>query len=369
MIPWAIVVGINLHPDQTNLNELFGAVADAADFAEWALNPHGGGVAKDRLFFWSYPVPPDDPKERPLLTEFLKAPTPWPVPPHGRAMAIPPKDRAPYSGEILMLVNHLRKAAKLGDLAGDTHRCYVLFAGHGVQIIENGVNDTCFLTADYAMGNGFLPCNQLSRSLESGGFSEVLMFLDCCRTMAGPTIRMPNMFPVGKETTVVGVGRAAAPGEPSFEFPNPNPTRGAFTHALTDGLRTERDPEGILTFGALGAFVGKKVPTLAGRLQVPQFSHEPPSPPFVILQGQPLDVDRDLRIIFGNGIPPGTEFWLLDDKWRRVSDDPIIAGLEPVRRSAPIGRVYGLESADGRIKKLFSHDGPGETPVVLERPD
>src|SRR4051812_45432964 len=57
MTSWAIVVGINQYPPLAKQPPLQGAVADACDFADWALAKDGGGVAPENLFFWTYPWP------------------------------------------------------------------------------------------------------------------------------------------------------------------------------------------------------------------------------------------------------------------------------------------------------------------------
>ena len=69
MTSWAIVVGINEYPG-SGLGPLKGAVADACDFADWALDPTGGNVAPERLYFWTYPWPDADP-DRPHLAQYL----------------------------------------------------------------------------------------------------------------------------------------------------------------------------------------------------------------------------------------------------------------------------------------------------------
>ena len=42
---WALVVGINHYPERAGQTPLQGAVADAVDFADWALSDNGGAVS------------------------------------------------------------------------------------------------------------------------------------------------------------------------------------------------------------------------------------------------------------------------------------------------------------------------------------
>lgn len=77
MTAWAFIVGINTYPDVSKLNPLHGAVADAAAFAEWALDPNGGGVLPEHLFLWTCPAPPAHAGG--ALAHFMAAPTTWPI--------------------------------------------------------------------------------------------------------------------------------------------------------------------------------------------------------------------------------------------------------------------------------------------------
>src|SRR5437660_374184 len=70
----ALVVGINEYPASAGVNTLFGAVADAADFADWALHPNGGGILPDNLYFWTFPAPAAPSKE---LKNYLQSPRAW----------------------------------------------------------------------------------------------------------------------------------------------------------------------------------------------------------------------------------------------------------------------------------------------------
>src|SRR5438874_10749407 len=114
----ALIIGINAY-QKPDIPTLFGAVADAADFADWALDPAGGNVKSDRLFFWTSPAPVEPSAK---LRNFLANPTPW----HNNV--IPDFTRPPDADEIVKTA--LKMATTLSAAAG---RIYVFMAGHGVQ--------------------------------------------------------------------------------------------------------------------------------------------------------------------------------------------------------------------------------------------
>lgn len=352
MTPWAVVIGIDLHPDDADLNPLKGAVADAIDFAEWLLAPDGGKVAPENLFFWTHPEPKA--AAGPLLSEYLQAETLWPQLRKPKVFKKPDMTRAPKTGEVMGMVAHLQKHAATSRRNGDRSRCYVHLAGHGVDI----KNETCFLLGDYADSLGMISADQMHAALQSAGFDEVLMFLDCCRTHPGPGLKLPDLFQVTDTRSVLGLGRAAEAGYQSFEYPLDAPTRGAFTHALTQGLRGHR-VAGRLSFKELGEFVKERVPHLvAPHLQRPQFFPVPDEPPIplVLVEGQATPAISDIVFTFVSGAP-GTTYDLRDATGQRFGS-PIPSGATPVRVSAPPG-LYAIGP------KLFAHTGPGDTHVSV----
>ena len=72
MQSWAIIVGINEYPPTAGLRVLHGAVADAVDFADWALDPRGGAVDPAHLFLWTSSAPMS---VTAAMTAYLAAPT------------------------------------------------------------------------------------------------------------------------------------------------------------------------------------------------------------------------------------------------------------------------------------------------------
>ena len=101
----AIVIGINDY-QKPGIPNLFGAVGDAADFADWALDPGGGNVRPEHMYFWTSPAPAA-PSAR--LAAFLANPTVWT---NGTAVSLgrPPRAQE-ISDTALMMSRDLRSAA------------------------------------------------------------------------------------------------------------------------------------------------------------------------------------------------------------------------------------------------------------------
>ena len=168
MTAWALVVGINEYPPNAGLTSLKGAVADAADFADWLLNPGGGGVDSAQMLFWTHPAPSDS---TPALALRLQNPVAWPT-------GVPDFSRPPTAGDIK------RAAFDLAWRAGQSNvdRLYVFFAGHGVQTTpQSYVEDAqhCFAAGDYVptyRSQSLVPCDDLRRAMMRVGPAEVVLF-------------------------------------------------------------------------------------------------------------------------------------------------------------------------------------------------
>ena len=375
MKSWAIVVGINEYHLNAGQPVLHGAVADAADFADWALHPHGGAVDPSRLYFWTHPRPANP---TPALAAYLMAPTSWY---DLDLVAVPPDfSRVPYVNHITETAlqaggEAIRAAMETGD--DETRRIYVFFAGHGVQTNTYGATaeiQTCFVVGDFRPNNrtvmGLIPCEDFRRALLSNGFDEVFMFLDCCRVamtklnMPAPTIGSSNsrLPPEPKW----GVGNAAQKNKIAYETTSP-PLRGAFSKTLLDGLRTVRDPANqTLTVESLKVYVRDKIGSCITNEQHPNFVHDPTDPPPVVLTGPPIPLPQtlaDIHITFG-ALPAGTIVQLCDDKGQPVGG-PIAADPAGVTIQAISGQLYSLDVAGTDLSTPFRHSGPGVTNVCL----
>lgn len=180
---WAIVVGINVYPQQANQNPLSGAVGDALDFADWALHPDGGNVDPANLFLWTYP-PAGPGIGSARVQTYNRAPTAWT---NGFDQIPPRTDRPPLVEEIFQTAWAAARGAA-GELRASSikGRCFVFLAGHGVQgrAKFDTVPQTCFLAGDFQENgpvNGLVPTEDLRVGLLTCGFAQVFMFLDCCR--------------------------------------------------------------------------------------------------------------------------------------------------------------------------------------------
>lgn len=369
----ALIVGINHYHEDTGMTELHGAVADAADFADWALDPNGGNVPPEMLFFWTCPAPAEP---TPRLDRYLQAPTRW-------RFGQPDFTRPPSVRDIVNTAysNMVEGLAKADPPVGPVNRIYVFFAGHGLQTssLEDAKElQTCLVAGDFLPGpvtNGLVPCSDLRRGLvATGRFSEVLMFLDCCRSpmnfnQAPPSLGFPNAV---QRFAPYGVGHAAGPGERSFEIPVEAPARGIFTLTLVDGLRRHRSETGELTLEGLDTFVRANMKDVKlPEKQYPYFDFMPKNPPYCMLTAVPAAaasvpssaatapivisfgknaIGKTLQLVKADGTPLGAPF--------EAAETPKMLELDA-------GTLYSLDSTDRTIIHAFQHEGPGVTRVQL----
>jgi hypothetical protein len=369
----ALIVGINRYHQDTGMTELHGAVADAADFADWALDPNGGNVPPEMLFFWTCPAPAA-PTQR--LATYLKNPTPWRLGPPD--FTRPPTVRDIVNTAYYKMVEGLAKADP------PVQRIYVFFAGHGLQTGSVEVvtePQTCLVAGDFLPGpitQGLVPCSDLRRGLlATGRFAEVIMFLDCCRSpvnfnQSPPSLGFPNAFQ--RHVVSYGVGHAAGPGERSFEVPVEAPARGIFTLTLVDGLRRHRGAAGELTLEALDMFVRTSMKDVKlPEKQFPYFDFMPRNPPYCMLSALPAAAPpmpvpppaatAPVAISFGSDAV-GKIFQLVRADGTPVGP-PIAAEAVPVTVEIDAGTLYSLDSTDRTITHGFQHVGPGVTHVQL----
>ncbi|MGO4334796.1 caspase family protein [Labrys sp. KB_33_2] len=358
MTTWAIIVGINEYGPYSGLRPLHGAVADAADFADWLLDPQGGGVAPERLFFWTHPAPR---ASTPRIVEFMQNPTRWPV-------IGPDFTHAPTFAE---LINGITEINRKATAAGAT-RLYVYFAGHGAQTQAQSISEdpqNCFITGEFIQNVpsvGLINCDDMRRYLKSQGPEEIIIFADCCRNPLPLKVKRPgtgfnDLAPNGNHLRL-GVGRAAQDECVAYEIPidAPQPERGAFTHLLTYGLREIRVND-ELTLKTLEAYVTEGLKEIVKpKIQVPDFDEKPRPPRIVIATGPPAGNPAHVHIVFrtqGDGI----EVEVRDKNAALVQT--ITTSDRRQALSLPIG-VYSLERG-GAILAVFNHIGPGTPDVVV----
>lgn len=355
MTAWAAVVGINEYGPTSGLNLLSGAVADAEDMAGWLLDPQGGGVAPEHLWFWSYPPPP---APGAALQAALATPPAWPL-------GAPDYSRAPTGREIRTLLHHLADEAERQGI----DRLYVYFAGHGAHtdpLSTTVDHQACFIAGD------FLPKDQ-SESLVGGEFTriamerigpaEVVLIMDCCRT---PLSRLePDPPGIGRilerrgVNKGIGIGLAAARDAVAYETPRDAPSRGAFSKLLVHGLRNLR-AGGQLTASQLEGFIREGIgPLVAPDRQVPSIDIRPKEYDLALAIGPPLDPPAEI-VIDLSGRPVGEQIVMQrPDR----STQTLTAGPDPHILQEPIG-LFGFE-VPGNEVVVRAHIGPEATYVVL----
>ncbi len=379
MKSWAIVIGINDYPPRAGQTGLKGAVADAVDFADWALHPDGGAVDPSRLYFWTHPAPTGKPQS--IVNFLARDPANgwWDIDDDGMAADF---GRAPKEKNVVETALRTAAQAAADRFADPTdtepRRCYVFFAGHGVQSNVTGSTmdtQTCFVLGDFRPQAqtvmGLIPCEDFKRALLNNGFDEVFMFLDCCRisltklNMPAPVIGSANSRQLPSPTW--GVGAAAQKDKAAFETVGP-PVRGAFSQTLMRGLRTVRDPATqALSLESLRLYVRDNLPAAcAPNEQKASFSGNPNEPLPTLVAGPEIPTPlilADVIIDFGT-LPVGTLVQLADDKGAAIGA-PLKAGPEGARVTVAVERFYSLDVAATQSSTAFKHPGPGPTYVSL----
>lgn len=361
MASWAIVVGINHYPNAfPGLGNLSGAVSDAVEFAEWALHPGGGNVDPSRLLFWAHPWPTVVGAN---LAAFLAVQTNW----WNGAAVQPTPNRPPSLSEIVQSAARMASEAGGEEFAtGEPARCFVFLAGHGVQgrTHINPVPQTCFVAGDHfssAVSTGLLPADDLRVGLLTTGFREVHLFLDCCRlslTRANaiiPPLAFPGaMFPDNAAWTAsFASGRNGV----AWEIPRLQPTRGAFSKVLLQGLWSIRNAQGVLTVRALEDYVMNRIgATVHPEQQLPLFTGEPATSSHILLQGPAIKLNFE-DVTFDLGAVQ------TDTLVNVFGKDGVLHVLKadgaPKAVALEIGQMYSLETADRSRVKAFLHEGGG----------
>ncbi|WP_095088985.1 caspase family protein [Mesorhizobium sophorae] len=369
MSNFALVIGINQYPHGADQQPLFGAVSDAADFAEWVLHPDGGNVPPDKLHVWTYPPAAAQPGSR--LSEFLAAPTAW----WNGADVVPDPTRGPTVDEITETAEEAAKRAFAERQNQQSEsRLFIFFAGHGVQgkTQTDLEPQTCFLANDYQGQvnriRGLVPANDLRIAMLAQGFSEVFMFLDCCRlnlVRSNAVVQSLNFNRAPSPDDVRwGAGFAADRNSVAWETPDPNPTRGAFSKILIEGLRRVRDANNTLTAYALEDYVANRIEAVVHpRKQRPLFTGDPGLRALILANGPPIQLGSEDVVINLGGLPAGTQVFLKDANGIVLSTFP--AGPVDRRIALEVGRLYSLETADGSVEKGFLHGDDGDRRVDL----
>ncbi len=355
MTACAFVVGINEYPGTTGMPALRGAVADAVDFAEWALDDDGGAVAPEDMHFWSWPPPIDPP---PRLAAFLDAPTAWAV---GDPTAGPPVE-TDIVQSIFEVMTHIE--------AKGLRRVFVFLAGHGMEVdrqLTTEPPETCFMASNYRprFAQGLIACDALEQALRRFGTAEVVLLLDCCRTDINPTLERPILgWPnqIADRNDWLAAGRAARSKQKALEIETGSGVRGAFSHLVTFALRHLRFDD-ALTAQQLENYVLSRIGSVvAPRRQTPEFNIRPRLPDFVLVEGAPPPPHLAVTLRFSDA-NQGRNAYLRDAELQ------VVAAMEPAPAEwsslLPLGK-YSLEfEGAGDEAVTISHLGPGGEDVVV----
>ncbi len=359
MKSWAMVVGINEYPAEAAQTKLKGAVADACDFAEWALDSSGGNVAPERLYFWTHPWPAEAAGE---LASYLASdgrPGWW------KAFASPQgptRDRPPSALEIAATMENLGRkeygrAKEEDDL--DTRRVFVFLAGHGIRAkTVADQEETCFVAGDFGvlagnLASGLLPCDTFRRALLNGRFDEAVVFTDCCRTKVVKTSLVAQSVSdaAGTPLSPWAMGFAANDDKAAYETTS-TPVRGAFSSALMQGLRGHRIGEpGELRARHLNEFVQGRISSFTQHEQMPSVLFDPKPDGPVIATGQPTGTEQQSGPkVDVSQLPHGTKLVL------HKGDDLPLPGVGPLVVSGPSLQLPPLARG---LYLLIVDDGSG----------
>jgi Caspase domain len=381
---WAIVVGINKYDRQrTTLNELKGAVSDACDFAEWALDGAGGAVDSKNLYFWTYPWP-EEPKGE--LKKYLEGQPPnwYDSDPLTANDTVPAnQQRGPWVREIvntaLKIIGDPIRTARFES--EEKTRILIFFAGHGLRAKEiNGDREqTCFVAGDFrpqrGYAEGLVPCESFRRALRNEVFDEVLLFLDCCRR---DSISLaPAAMPITNLNTADAVdnwGECYAAQDDNLAYETEEePVRGVFSKTLLDGLRRHREGQPPkLTVAQLQEYVVQNIGTYTTKGQAPFFQFKPGPPLSMdIVSGAPTEA-APVSVVAATGpllildaLPDGKSLVLRNSGGDAVWDGgPYPAGSAPVELPELAADLYALQLTDAsRPEILFRQPGRNEISV------
>ncbi|HEX8232605.1 MAG TPA: caspase family protein [Caulobacteraceae bacterium] len=253
---YAIVVGIDAY---VGLKPLQAAKTDATTFAEWLLDPDGGGLPEENVRLILSP-------ETPAVD---------------RIRARPAREDVEIALRDFGASENKRVGARL----------YFYFAGHGIGPEFDEVAMLMANAADRSWYNiGLRPCLQLLH--DKALFDEAVFVLDCCREAKTARPYRPEFEnDVGSGAAVndfvvlasVYKGLAHEPFDEAVSR-----RRGLLTQALIEALQGAPgavDPSGNITSATLAEYVVPRVSALADKAVVDQQADPPrPANPAIIFR-------------------------------------------------------------------------------------
>lgn len=206
---YALVIGIDHYTNKP----LEGAVADAESFATWLL--------ENELI--------SDPKNN---LQLLNSTT--------------TNSRVLQDEIDLILHNFIQDAQEKHE---ENNRIYFYFSGHG---IGNTFHNTalCLRRWPTLINHCISSLHYKDALINSGAFSEILIFLDCCRehdtTIKGSTPLLDYDLVIDNKIPKILVCNSTIYGKYSYEVSNAsNKKRGAFTSFLIESLKGDADIDNV----------------------------------------------------------------------------------------------------------------------------
>lgn len=220
---YALIFALDKYSDKDKWRPLKGAVNDACRFKKWLLGP--GAVPKGHII----EEVGDESGDRPQLSDLM--------------------------AKVMGLLRERPSGARIG------RRLYIFLAGHGVEAIDQARLETLLVTAESRDNwvQGFPGNLALSHFRLEARFEEVVLFMDCCRTMsaeARPSWNIPTTPDNLAKHVRWGSALAAQLFTDVRERKVGGKMQGIFTNALMDGLEGKaKDGEGRITTESLSSYL------------------------------------------------------------------------------------------------------------------
>lgn len=261
---YAIIVGIDHYPE---LGALRGPVHDATAFRDWLLDPDGGAVPQDHIYFITTPDNVDPQQD------FLDA--------------TPTYDQV--SNAFLQI---FRIALKIDNEVG--RRLYLFFSGHGYSMDIDSASLIMANAHKLLSIPGFPSTEAANQIRKTGMFEEVVLFMDCCRDDLPRVEQQLPPWLLSSDASGAEVkhffGFATQWSRKAREKLTENgQITGLFTRALLEGLRrAQANDSQNLNGSGLAAFVRNflQEDPLNAEKQIPVFRY-----------------DTGLEIVFREGLP------------------------------------------------------------------
>jgi hypothetical protein len=199
-----VVIGIEHYP---RFRSLRGAAADARSFHDWLCDERGGGVSYQNALL--------------ILSD--------------------PEAMTPIQAQIDEALVRLLDTA---HACGGARRLYFYFSGHGAANADRPDDDVALLLTRWSpsLARLALSTERYYDALRGMGlFEEVVVFLDCARSLSMRAIGLPPAITykwAPRHPTQVFVAHAAQAGQSAYETPDHDAWHGVFTRCLLSILRS-----------------------------------------------------------------------------------------------------------------------------------